>query len=226
MADSDQRPADDGRGRAHDQDTDRQGDRAGRRGRQSRAETTERILAAAQRLFYWDGIRASGIDRVAAAAGVAPVTLYRSFATKDALVEAYVRANATGYRQWLTEATRPSAGSARDRILAMFDALQEQVAPENCRGCPFLMALAEFPEAEHPARRHAIDLKAWVRDHIRALAREHAAERAVRDPDALGDQLVLVFEGVYASVQALGAAGPAAQARAAAEALVVAASAT
>jgi len=196
---------------------------AGRRARQSREQTREQILAAAHRLFYWEGIRATGIDRVAAEAGVAPVTLYRSFATKDELVGAYVDLNAAGYRQWLTDATRPEAGSARERILAMFDALAQQVQPENCRGCPFLMALAEFPDPSHPARRRAIEIKDWVRAHIRSLAHDLAKEQPIDDPDALADQLVLVFEGVYASVQALGVEGPTSRARSAAESLMTAA---
>jgi AcrR family transcriptional regulator len=191
-----------------------------RRPRRSRAETREQILAAAQRLFYWQGIRATGVDRVAAEAGVAPVTLYRSFENKDELVRAYVELNADGYRQWLTHASRPELGSARQRILAMFDALGAQVAPEHCRGCPFLMTLAELPDPEHPARQRAIEIKGWVREQIRGLVVELAAERPVRDPDALGDQLALVFEGVYASVQALGVEGPTRQARGLAEALI------
>jgi AcrR family transcriptional regulator len=196
---------------------------ASRRPRRSRAQTREAILAAAQRLFYWHGIRATGVDRIAAEAGVAPVTLYRSFATKDELVQAYVQHNADGYRQWLLNATAPEVGSAEQRILALFDALADQVQPENCRGCPFLMTLAEYPERDHPAPAEAIALKDWVRAQIRRLADELAAERPVKDAAALGDQLVLVFEGVYASIQALGNEGPARNARRAAMSLIAAA---
>lgn len=191
--------------------------------RRSRAETRERILAAAHRLFYWYGIRATGVDRVAVEAEVAPTTLYRSFRNKDELVHAYVQFNADGYRQWLTDVTRPELGSARERILAMFDALGEQVAPEQCRGCPFLMTLTEYPDPDHPARLRAIEIKAWVREHIRSLVAALATEQPVRDPDALADQLVLVFEGVYASVQALGVDGPTRQARSLAAALITSA---
>jgi AcrR family transcriptional regulator len=193
------------------------------RPRRSRAQTREAILAAAQRLFYWHGIRATGVDRIAAEAGVAPVTLYRSFATKDQLVKAYVQHNADGYRQWLLNATAPELGSAEQRILALFDALAEQVQPQNCHGCPFLMTLAEYPQRDHPAPAAAIALKEWVRAHIRGLADELAAERPVKDAATLGDQLVLVFEGVYASVQALGNEGPALNARSAAITLIAAA---
>src|SRR5580658_3065861 len=124
--------------------------------RRTAAETREHVLAVTQRLFYWNGIRATGVDRIAAEAGVAPPTLYRLFASKDDLVAAYVEANAAGYKEWVTEMTRPELGTPRERILSLFDALGEQVQPERCRGCPFLMTLAEFPDPAHLARVIAI----------------------------------------------------------------------
>lgn len=184
------------------------------RTRRSAADTRAHVLDVARRLFYWQGIHSTGIDRVAAEAEVASTTLYRLFASKDDLVAAYVTSNAEPYKAWVTEATRPELGSPRDRLLALFDALAEQVQPDRCRGCPFLMTLAEFPDPDHPARKEAVAVKAWVREHLRQLARELAAGTSVSDPDALADQLVLIMEGVYASVQALGNDGPARQARA------------
>jgi AcrR family transcriptional regulator len=193
---------------------------AGTSKRRTAAETREHVLAVAQRLFYWHGIRATGVDKIAAEAGVAPTTLYRLFASKDDLVAAYVEGNAGPYKHWVTEITRPELGTPRDRILSLFDALGEQVQPERCRGCPFLMTLAEFPDPAHPARLTAIATKAWVRDRLRELTNELLADTPVADVAALADQLALVMEGVYASVQALGADGPARQARAVAEVLI------
>jgi hypothetical protein len=83
------------------------------------------------------------------------------------------------------------------RIRRLFDALDDQVQPDRCRGCPFLMALSELPDPDHPGHRHAAALKAWVRERFRELA------------GARGDAVTLVFEGVYASTQALTATGPA-----------------
>src|SRR3954452_23803994 len=103
------------------------------------AETRERVLEVAQNLFYWQGIRATGIDRIAAEAGVAPTTLYRLFASKDDLVAAYIEQAGEEYRRLLEAATARSIGPARERILALFDTILDQVQPENCRGCPFLM---------------------------------------------------------------------------------------
>lgn len=181
--------------------------------RRSAAETRAHVLTVAQRLFYWQGIRATGVDQVAVEADVASTTLYRLFASKDDLVTAYVNANAEPYQAWLAESTREEIGSPRDRILALFDALALQTQPDRCRGCPFLMTIAEFPAPEHPARVRAVATKAWVRAHLRGLAAAFVADHPGGDPDVLADQLVLIMEGVYASVAALGADGPATAAR-------------
>jgi AcrR family transcriptional regulator len=196
-----------------------------RRPRRSSAETREHVLDVANELFYWEGIRATGIDRVAQAAGVGPTTLYRLFANKDELIAAYVERNSQGYRQALAEATDVAAGTARERVMALFDTIAEQVQPEICRGCPFLMALAEFPDPTHPAHVIAVSTKAWVRDLLRDLAEALADAEGVEDPALLADQLALVVEGVYASVQALSVSGPAAHARETAQALIDAATA-
>jgi AcrR family transcriptional regulator len=184
------------------------------RTRRPAAATREHVLDVAQELFYWQGIHATGVDRVARAAEVGPTTLYRLFASKDDLVTAYVQRGADGYREYLEAATRD--GEPRARILALFDAVLEQVQPETCRGCPFLMALAEYPDADSPVHQAAVAVKAWTRAYLRTLVDELGND----DPAALADQLALVLEGIYGSVQALTASGPTVQARAAVAALV------
>jgi AcrR family transcriptional regulator len=193
------------------------------RTRRTAAQTREHVLAIANELFYWHGIRATGIDAVAAEAGVAPTTLYRLFASKDDLIAAYVERADCLYREWMTDATAPAVGAPRERILALFDALDEQVQPQRCRGCPFLMALAEFPDPQLPAHAQAVATKAWAHRRLRELTDALAEVTPVSDPEALADQLAVVMEGVYASAQALGAAGPARRGRAIAEALIDAA---
>jgi AcrR family transcriptional regulator len=178
--------------------------------RRTADQTREHVLAIAHDLFYWQGIRATGVDRIAAEAGVAPTTLYRLFASKDDLVAAYLDRAARQYREWFDAAAAAGGADSRDQILAVFDALIEQVQPHQCRGCPFLMALAEFPEPAHPAHRRAVELKAWVRARWGELSTE----------DTIADHLALAMEGVYASAQSLGASGPARRARALAETLL------
>jgi AcrR family transcriptional regulator len=187
--------------------------------RRSSAETREHVLKVAHDLFYWEGVRATGVDRVASEADVAPTTLYRLFASKDDLVAAYLEREDRLYREWFDEAIESAGSGAREQILAVFDALAEQVRPERCRGCPFQMALAEFPDTGAPARRNAVANKAWVRARLGELVGELAKTSSVDDPVALADELALLMEGVYASAQSSSAEGPAARARALAEAL-------
>src|SRR3954471_1068502 len=97
--------------------------------RRTSAQTRARILAAARDLFYWNGIRATSIDRVLAAADVAAPTLYRLWSSKDELVLAYVTTSAEGYRAWFDAAASAGDGGPRAQILAVFAALDEQVQP-------------------------------------------------------------------------------------------------
>ena len=174
-------------------------------------------------LFYREGIRATGVDTVAARAEVAPPTLYRLFRTKDDLVAAYVNRCSAAYKQRLTAASSPSVGNPRDRILAVFDVFAADALVDTCRGCPFLLVIAEFPDAASPAHRAAVAHKAWVRDLLRRLAADLAGQCPIGDVAGLADRLALVAEGVYGSVQALGPTGPAQSGRACADALIDAA---
>ncbi len=185
--------------------------------RRSSAETRERVLAVAEELFYTDGIRATGIDRVAAAAGVAPTTLYRLFASKDDLIAAYLEHGREQYLAWLDRSLAVT-GTPAERLLAAFDEQAAAAAPDGFRGCPFLMALAEFPDPAHPAHVSAVRTKAGVRSRLRAVVGELGGP----DPEPLTDQLLLVMEGVYAIIQAFGQPGPAGQARAVAERILAA----
>jgi AcrR family transcriptional regulator len=188
--------------------------------RRTSAETREHILEVADELFYREGIRATGIDKVASAAEVAPTTLYRLFASKDDLVAAYVDRCSMGYKVRLSAASAPAAGTPRDRILAVIDAFEDEVLSGACRGCPFVLVLAEFPDPESPAHSSAVFHKTWVRDLFRGLVDELAESVELSEPAALADRLALVAEGIYGSVQSLGVSGPARQGHACAEALL------
>jgi AcrR family transcriptional regulator len=157
---------------------------------------------------------------VATHADVAPTTLYRLFASKEDLVAAYVARCSDMYRVRLTEVSSPTVGTPRQRILAVFDAFSEEVLSDKSRGCPFLLALAEFPDPDSPAHQKAVLHKAWLRALFRELVGELEAEEAVSDPEGLADRLALVAEGIYGSVQALGPSGPARQGLTCAESLI------
>ena len=178
----------------------------------------ERLLAVAGELFYRQGIRSVGVDEIIAAAAVAKMSLYRSFASKDALIAAYLGEQDEGYwRHWDAVIERHPEGP-RAQLLALFRALARRAARPDWRGCPFTNAAIEFPEPNHPGRRVAEAHKRELRRRLRDLARAAGAHEAA----ALGDQLVLLYEGVYASVQTFGAKGPAAAVVQAADALIAA----
>jgi AcrR family transcriptional regulator len=183
--------------------------------RRTAAETRSHVLQVAGELFYWKGIRATGIDMVAAEAGVAPTTLYRLFASKDGLVGAYVE-RADQDVQELFAAAAASGPDRRDQILAIFDNVFAQVDSGQFRGCAMLMTLAEFPDPDLPAHRNAVAAKSWVRKSIGELTDRLGAG----DPAELADHLTLVLEGLLAAAQSLGPDGPAKQARRLAEAIL------
>jgi AcrR family transcriptional regulator len=176
------------------------------------AETREHILDVAEQLFYGDGIRATGVDKITGEAGVAPTTLYRLFASKDDLVAAYVDRYAAGYRDWIETLTSAPGLTPRDRILALFDGLADVTAVAEFRGCPFLMALAEYPDPESPAHLSAQAVKAWVRAKLHELTKQ-LPDISPRRRTVVADQLALIVEGIYGSTAALGSDGPAQRAR-------------
>ncbi|NUT39854.1 MAG: TetR/AcrR family transcriptional regulator [Thermoactinospora sp.] len=162
------------------------------------------MLQVAGELFYRRGIRATGIDLVAAEADVAPPTLYRIFASKDGLVSAYVQHTHHEFSDLVTAVVEASGPDPRDQILAIFDAVFAQVDSEQYRGCAMLMALTEFPDAELPAHRHAVAAKSWFRETLGELT----GKLGVEDPEEVADHLAVVFEGMHASGQSLGPSGP------------------
>lgn len=177
--------------------------------RRTAAETREHILGVATRLFYWQGIRATGVDRIAAEAGVSPNALYRVFATKDDLIAAYVARSVTASRERYDAAIEAAGPDPRDQILAMFDALAEDIRPEVFRGCACMMTMAEFPDPALPAHQGAVAAKEWIRGRFGELAERLGGT----DPKALADQLSIIWEGTNSTAQALGADGPPASTR-------------
>jgi len=178
----------------------------------------ERIVRAARRMFYARGIRAVGVEAIVAEAGVTKMSLYRHFVSKDELVAACLAERVAGFWAWW-DAALARAGpeaDARAQILAVFEALGARATTPGFRGCPMTNAAIEFPEADHPGRRLSAAHKRELRERLEALGKGAGA----RDPAALADGLVLLFEGSYASSQTFGPDGPARSVTRAAEALL------
>jgi AcrR family transcriptional regulator len=178
----------------------------------------QRILDTAAEMFYRDGIRAVGIDTIIAHSGVAKMSLYRNFPSKDALVTAWLEdRNAFFWRRW-DQAEASRAGDPRGQLEAILDMIGATASHPKWRGCPFLNTATEFPEPDHPARAVILAHKRVVRDRLRALA---AVARA-RDADLLAQQLQLLIDGAYAIGQSLGPGGPAKTVASAGRALIAA----
>lgn len=132
----------------------------------------ERVLAAALVLFYRDGIRASGVDRVIAEAGVTKVTFYRHFPSKDALVVAVLELRHERWMAWFRDALeRHLRRTGADRLRALPAALREWFASPAYRGCLFVNSMVELggtsPEVAAIARRHKRDMTAAIAGLIR-----------------------------------------------------------
>lgn len=178
----------------------------------------DRIFNVAKDLFYRRGIRAVGVETIVAEAGATKMSLYRSFASKEDLVVAYLKERDALYWQWWDEIMERHAGNARAQVRALFESVANRIARPSFRGCPFTNAATEFPEPDNPGREVAAENKRELRARLRGLA----AAAGARDAARLGDQLFLLIEGAYASGQMMGADGPATSLADAADALVAA----
>ena len=179
-------------------------------------DARERILEAADRLFYRDGLRAAGIDAVVAEAGVAKMTLYAHFKSKDDLIAAYLRRRDERLRAWFADAIDRHAAATGDRLAAIFAALREWFASPDFRGCAFINATAELPDPAHPGR-------AAVADHKRqftALIADALRKARVRDPDSAAGAVVLLIDGAIVAAARDGTPAAADAALAAARTLV------
>lgn len=122
----------------------------------------ERILATAHDLFYRDGIRATGIDRLIAESGVAKLTFYRHFPSKDALVLAFLEHRHARWMAWFEAALVRHGGAAGAGLAPLAAAMAEWFAEPQFRGCAFINVVAELggslPAADAIARAHKADM--------------------------------------------------------------------
>ena len=175
------------------------------------ATPAERILAAADRLVYTQGIRAVGVDAIAEEAKVSKRTLYNHYPTKDDLVAAYLTAR--------FKHLPPSDAPAREQILGYFERLERLFAEGGFRGCPYVNAVTEIGDRKHAAARIALQFKeqriAWYRTLLERMG--------VAGPQRLAMQLQLLVEGAISAVLVSNDPSVARDARAAAEVLLDAA---
>ncbi|MDF2235080.1 TetR/AcrR family transcriptional regulator [Albimonas sp. CAU 1670] len=182
------------------------------------------LIETALRLFYAGGFNATGIDRILAESGVAKMTLYKHFRSKDELILAVLERRDEQFRDWLMTRSEAAAPDARGRLLAMFDALEiwfrgEAFTGLGFSGCAFINVAAEFSDQAHPAHKAAAEHKRKIVEWIEGLC----AEAGAADPAALAEQLALLKEGAIATAHVRDMPQAARIARDMAEALLAAA---
>ena len=179
----------------------------------------ERILQAARELFYRDGIRAVGVDAIAAAAGTNKMTLYRNFASKDELVAAYLTELAAQGEALWDEAARAHPGDARAQLRWLLRRVSQFAAASTGRGCALANAAVELGDRDHPASKIVEAHKRDQRERLVALCRE----AGYLHPERLADEIFLLVEGARVSMQSVGRGGPGSRLFALAEQLLDAA---
>jgi AcrR family transcriptional regulator len=158
-----------------------------------KSRVRDRIFETACELFYRRGIRGVGVDAIAAEAGSNKMSFYRSFASKEALVAEYLREQEREYWAWWDAAVARYPGDPRRQVEALFEAQMEIALSSHCRGCALGNAAAELSGGEDELSALVRRYKEQVRKRLHALARAMGA----RDPEYLGDALMLLLDGGY-----------------------------
>ncbi|MEV4395221.1 TetR family transcriptional regulator [Nonomuraea sp. NPDC049607] len=172
----------------------------------------ERLLDAAEDLFYAEGIRAVGVERILSVSGVGRASFYRHFPSKDDLVVAVLRRRDERWRAWLAERVEALGGHA----LNVFDALAERFARADFRGCAFINTMIETADPDSAAHRVAAEHKERVRAYVAELIERDARPDAVE----LAHLFVLLVDGAIVTAVRERSIRPALRARAAAAALL------
>lgn len=181
-----------------------------------RAAKRDQLLDAAIRLFNDQGFHATSVDRLMEETGIAKTTLYRHFQSKEGLIVAALARVDEAARDEMRAYVEGASDDPRQRILATFGQLAIWLENAEFKGCPFVAAAGEFGSANDPvfqqARLHKRLYLAYFEELVRAAR--------LSDPRTVAQQLVMLHEGAVAFAQILGAAGVAATACKAAEALI------
>ena len=162
------------------------------------ASRREQLVETALVVFNRDGFHAAGIDRILAEAGVAKMTLYNHFRSKDDLILAALRRRDEDFRLWFARAVEAQTRDPVERLYALFDVLGEWFKAADFRGCTFVNAAAEYGDRIHPVHVAVAEHKRLVEAYVGDLA----AAAGARDPRRLARSLTLLMEGAIALAHA------------------------
>lgn len=150
-----------------------------------------RLLEAASRLFCREGIHATGIDRILAEAGVAKMTLYKHFGSKEGLVAAVLEMEGRQWRDWVFAEVTRRATTPAGRLEALFDVLADWFGQEHFYGCAFINAVAEHNKDDPRIRSLALAHKKAFLAFVESLC----VQLGSRDPGALAHRIGLIIDG-------------------------------
>jgi len=157
----------------------------------------EHILNTASELFYTQGIKATGIDAIIKATGIAKMSLYKYYPSKDALVLAHLQRSKEQISQLLLNGIQAKAGGPKQKLLAVFEVFAEMLACPGFRGCPFINAAAEFAETNNPVQQASANFN---RDFCELLT-DLAAQAGAAKPEELASQLAMLISGAIVTEQ-------------------------
>jgi AcrR family transcriptional regulator len=179
----------------------------------------DHLLATAYRLFYRDGYHAVGIDTILAEAKLAKMTLYHHFASKEELIVAVIEQRSALVKEKVQTLLREAGPSPKKRLLAYFDRYDAFISSKEFNGCPFIRAVAEFPEIDSPVHQSVIRHKQRGVDTLKELL----ADFDIAEPEPVAQQISLLIDGAIVSAHTFGNTSAWPHARNAALALVKAA---
>jgi AcrR family transcriptional regulator len=161
-----------------------------------RQTARERILETAYELFSRHGTRAVGVDRIIAECGIAKMTLYRNFPSKDHLILAFLeRREEVWTRAWLQAEVAVRGTTPAERLLAIFDVLEEWFARDDFEGCSFINVMLEVDDVDNPVRQATVRHLGEVRTFVRGLA----VQAGIESSDRFARQWTLLMKGAIVS---------------------------
>ena len=183
---------------------------------ETKSKARQRIVETAERLFYAEGIRSVGIDRIIAEAEVAKMTLYNHFSSKDDLILAVLQYREEKFDEMFARSMARHVRKGMDRLEAFFAALKGWFKSPGFRGCSFINAVVELADASHPASQFSAAHKERFREMIREIITEAKGTKAASAAPAIA----LLVEGAIVTAVMEQSSDPADVAKGAAMLLV------
>ncbi len=180
--------------------------------RSERDELVEKALEA----FYKGGFQAVGMDRLAKETGISKTSTYKHFKTKEDLILEVLSLRDERFRNWFVRRTEELASTPLDRLLAIFDALDEFFKEDKFKSCMFIRASSEFPDRDHPIHKASAQHKRLLLTYVIGLPEQAGA----KEPGKLARQLMLLKEGAIVTAHLLGPEGVAENAKETAKILI------